>query len=125
MAGILLDGCDPPCLLAAYAVLRQQPYTPGPQRRWRYQPERMVAGPVTDDWLGRKLAPQPSLERRLGPLRAALVANRHWLVLYLDPGSRGPGTEYPASKSCSVTNLEQPRRAAGYGVTASRRLSVL
>ena len=65
----------------------------GPLRRQGLQPECLVAGTVSTDRVGRKLAQEPPHLRRLGAPRAALVADRCRLVRHLRPGGRRPCRE--------------------------------
>src|SRR6266566_2351689 len=82
MAGLLLDRCDSFGLFAAHAVFCQQSHAPRSRRRRKLQQERLVAGSVAIDGLGRKLAQKPPLPCWLGAPRAALVAARHRMVLH-------------------------------------------
>src|SRR5713226_2336593 len=85
--GLLLDGCDPPGLFLAHAMLGEQPYTPEPRRRRRFQHERLVARAVPIDRLGRELAPKPPHARWFRAPWSALVSDRHRMVFHLDARS--------------------------------------
>src|SRR5437879_2826461 len=91
MAGLFLAGSNSSGLFAAHAMFREQYLALRSRRKRRLQQERLVAGAVTIDSVGRKLAPGSSLERRLGAPRVAMVADGHWLVFHLRPRSRRSG----------------------------------
>src|SRR5262249_11838867 len=99
MAGLLLAGRNSSGLFAAHAVFGEQSHTPGSFRRRGLQQERRVAGTAAIDSLGRELAPEPPLPRRVGAPRAALVANGHRLVFHLRPGNGRPRPQRKATQS--------------------------
>src|SRR5260370_8575147 len=105
--GFVLDGCDPPGLFLAHAMLGEQPYAPEPRRRRRFQHERLVARAVPIDRLGRELAPEPSHARWFRAPRTSLVSDRHRLVFHLD-----------APSPCLDALPQAPTRFIAVGVTA-------
>jgi len=113
MAGLLLVGRNSSGLFTAHAVFGEQPHAPGSLRRRRLQQERLVTGTVTIDGLGRELAPEPPLQRRLGTPRAALAANGHRVVPHLRPGNCRPRQQHKTTQSTISTGsfILHPRLA--------------
>src|SRR5260370_16085764 len=125
MAGLLLDRCDSFGLFAPHAVFCQQSHAPRSRRRRKLQQERLVAGSIAIDGLGRKLAQKPPLQSGLGAPWITLVSTRHRMVLDLRSGIGRPRQQYKTTQSAAIDTRSLPAGREGMNIWELTLLVVL